>query len=79
MEEAYDYYIAMQVMLPVDYVYGKAKVVGWIIDTFGNPVEAMNKNHLLESIFYHVEFNYRTIRKFVGNIIAYNMYAQVDE
>ena len=49
----------------------------WGLD--GNPIRHVHSNPLFDTHEYEVEFTDRTTDKYQANIIAKNMYAQVDE
>jgi hypothetical protein len=74
----YDQYIAAEVMLPQGDVLVPAKVVGRKHDANGNPVGVGNSNPLLDSRVYNVEFPDGHIDEYAANIIAENIYSQVD-
>ena len=77
-EESYNQYITLQVIIPIDNGYGKSKVFGQKKDDSGNPIGSKKKNHLLDSMFYTVQFYYGILREYAVNIIAKNMYVRVD-
>ena len=64
-------------MLPIDYGCWDSKVV--ILNRYldGNLIGVRNRNTLLDSRFYTVDFDDRTLRHYVDNIISRNMYDQV--
>jgi hypothetical protein len=76
--EAYDEYLAAEVLLPNMGTVTKAKVIGRKRDADGNPVGRRNANPLLDTREYEVEFQDGATDNFTANIIAENLYSQVD-
>ena len=76
--EAYDEYLTAEVLLPNMGTITKAKVVGWKRDADGNPVGRRNANPILDSREYEVEFPDGVTDVFTANIIAENLYSQVN-
>ena len=56
----------------------KVKVVGRSKDDDGNIIGKYCINHMLNTMIYDVEFPDVTIREYVANVIADNIYSQVD-
>jgi hypothetical protein len=76
--EAYDEYLTAEVLLPNMGNITKAKVIGRKRDADGNPVSRHNANPILDSHEYEVEFPDGVTDVFTANIIAENLYSQVD-
>jgi hypothetical protein len=76
--EAYDEYLTAEVLLPNMGTMTKAKVTGRKRDADGNPVGRRNANPILDSREYEVEFPDGATDVFTANIIAENLYSQVD-
>jgi hypothetical protein len=77
--EAYDEFLTAEVLLPSMGTVVKAKVVGRKRDADGNPIGKRNANPILDTREYEVEFPDGATDVFTANIIAENLYAQVDE
>jgi hypothetical protein len=77
--EAYDQYLTAEVLLPNMGSMTKAKVVARKRDADGNPVGTRNANPILDTREYEVLFPDGATDTFTANIIAENMYSQVDE
>ena len=77
--DAYDAYLTAQVKLPQG---GKAEL-GIVrarkhgLD--GNPIGKANTNPILDTRVYEVEFPDGEVKEFAANVIAENLYAQIDE
>ena len=56
----------------------KVKVIGWKRDQDGNPIGTRNANPILDTREYEVEFQDGATDTFTANIIAENLYSQVD-
>ena len=54
------------------------KVIGRTNDADGNIIGNYNDNPFLNTMIYDVEFPDGTIKEYAANVIADNMYAQVD-
>lgn len=76
--EAYDEYLTAEVLLPNMGEMTKARVVGRKRDADGNPVGLRNANPLLDTRQYEVEFADGATDVFTANLIAENIYSQVD-
>ena len=70
--------ISAEVLLPLEGEVRKAKVKGRSIDDNGEQIGTYDPNPLLNSIVYDVEFPDGQIQEYSANIIAQNMYSQVD-
>ena len=76
--EAYDEYLMAEVLLPYMGEMTKAKVVGRKRNADGNPIVLRNANPLLDTRQYEVEFADGATDVFTANLIAENIYSQVD-
>ena len=74
-----DALIHAELVLPHGEKMSNAKVKGRAKDTNGDEVGTFDPNPLLNSVLYDVEFSDGDIRQYSANIIAENMYSQVDE
>ena len=77
--EAMDEYIAASVLLPRGEDVVRAKVVGRKHGRDGNPVGVRHTNPVLDTREYQVEFPDGSTATYAANVIAENLYAQVDE
>ena len=77
--EAYDEYLTAKVWLPNMGEITKAKVMARKRDADGNPVGLRNANPMLDTRQYEVEFADGATDVFTANLIAENLYSQVDE
>jgi hypothetical protein len=77
--EMYDSLINAEVLLPKGDILLPARVTGRKRDGFGNPIGIANSNPILDSRVYNVEFPDGHTESYSANIIAENIYAQVDE
>ena len=73
-----DYWIHAEVNLPQGENFQSAKVIGRSKDKDGNIVGTYDNNPHLNTMVYDVEFPDGEIREYSANVIAENMYAQVD-
>ena len=78
-EDAYDAYISAQVMLPRGDRMEMANVRKRKRDDNGNPIGRHNANPILDTRMYEVEFPDGDVAAYTANIIAENLYSQVDE
>jgi hypothetical protein len=76
--EAYDEYLTAEVLLPNMGKMTRAKVVGRKRDADGNPFGLQNANPLLDTRQYEVEFTDGATDVFTANLIAENIYSQVE-
>ncbi|KAI2501495.1 Reverse transcriptase (RNA-dependent DNA polymerase) [Fragilaria crotonensis] len=74
----FDGYLTASVMLPRGDEVLKAQVVARKRDANGNPIGKANSNPILDTREYVVEFEDGTKEVYMANMIAENMYAQVD-
>jgi hypothetical protein len=77
--DAFDKYIGAQLQLPLQDAMASATVIGRKQDSEGNPVGRSNSNPLLDTRVYDVSFPDGSTDAYAANVIAENMYAQVDE
>ena len=73
-----DSLIHAEVLLPQGEATKSGKVIGRTVDDSGQTIGQFNENPLLNSIIYDVEFPNGEIREYAANVIAQNMYSQVD-
>ena len=73
-----DTLISAEVLLPQGEEMKSAKVVGRTKDDSGQTIGSFHNNPLLNTIIYDVEFPDGSIREYAANVIAQNMYIQVD-
>ena len=77
--EAYDEYLTAEVLLPNMGTITKAKVTGRKRDADGNPIGKRHSNPILDTREYEVEFADGGTDVFSANIIAENLYSQIDD
>lgn len=76
----FDLYLNAEVLLPHDGEYLQAaRVIGQSKDEDGMPVGLYNANPILNTRVYDLEFPDSAVRQYSMNIIAENIYSQVDE
>jgi Reverse transcriptase (RNA-dependent DNA polymerase) len=77
--ESYDGYITSQVLLPrgVDMKLGTVK--GRKRDENSNPIGVGHSNPILDTRIYDVEFDDGQVLEYAANVIAENLYSQVDD
>ena len=73
-----DYWINNEVCLPQEEKTTNARVIGCSKNADGNIVGKYNDNLFLNSMVYDVEFPDGVVVEYAANIIAENIYAQVD-
>ena len=73
-----DSLINAEVMLPFNNEQKLARVKGRSTDINGNLIGAHNSNPFLNTSTYDVEFSDHTVKQFGANVIAQNLYSQVD-
>ena len=75
-----DLYLNAEVLLPQDGEYMQmATVIGRATDSDGVPVGSYDSNPILNTRLYDVMFPDGSIRQYSANIIAENIFSQVDE
>ena len=73
-----DTMIHSKVILPWGENIQSAKVLGITKDDDGNIIGNFDSNPILNSIIYNVELTDSTVKQYSANVIAENMYIQVD-
>jgi hypothetical protein len=76
--DAFDQYINAEVMLPRGDTLQRAQVKSRKRNADGDPVGTANSNPILDSRVYMVEHPDGAISEFTANVIAENLYSQVD-
>ena len=76
--EAYDQYLTAKVLLPHGGESARATVVARAKDADGVPIGRRNPNPLLDTRLYQVEYDDGSIDTVTANLIAENIYSQVD-
>ncbi len=76
--QSYDAMIAADLLLPQGDVLVPARVIARKHDAQGNPIGITNPNPILDSRIYEVQFPDGKVQEYAANILAENMYAQVD-
>ena len=76
--EGYDGYITAQVLLPKGEEFQIGTVVKRRLDDDGKPIGTSNSNPILDSREYEVEFDDGCVLEYSANVIAENLYSQVD-
>ena len=74
-----DHWIHAELNLPQGETLRKAKVIGRAKDINGEVIGVYDNNPLLNTMVYEVEFPDGEIKEYAANVIAENMYSQVDE
>lgn len=77
--EAYDQYLTAEVMLPHGGEMAQARVISRKRDADGNLIGTRNPNPILDTRLYEVEYPDGSTEAVTANLIAENLYAQVDE
>jgi hypothetical protein len=77
-EETYDKLLSAEVALPKGDFQFIGKVIGRKRDAEGKPVGRANRNPILDTRVYQVEFQDGTVNDYVANVLAEALYAQVD-
>ena len=76
----YDVYIDAKVMLPKDGEHMQAaRVIGQSRDKEGKTIGTFNQNPILNTKVYDVMFPDGSVSQYAANIIAENIYSQIDE
>ena len=76
--EGYNGYISAQVLLPKGDEFRVGTVVRRRNDDNGNPIGRSNENPILDTREYEVEFGDGDVLEYSANVIAENLYSQVD-
>ena len=74
-----DQWIHAELNLPQGELLRNAKVVGRSKDGDGNVIGSYDPNPFLNTMIYDVQFPDGEIKEYAANVIAENMYAQVDD
>jgi hypothetical protein len=77
--EALDNLISAEVLLPKGDVLISARVIGCKRDPEGNLIGTQHSNPILDTRIYDVQFPDGHVESYAANIIAENIFAQVDE
>ena len=75
----YDKLIHAEVALPQGDTLRQAKVTGRTIDPSGATIGTYNENPMLNTLMYDVEFPDGEVKEYAANVIAENLFAQVDD
>ena len=75
---AYDKMIHTQLQLQHGEAMMGARVKGRKRNAFGQEIGAYNENPMMNTMIYEIEFQDGTIKEYAANVIAENIYAQVD-
>ncbi|MGH7954663.1 MAG: hypothetical protein ACREOZ_01755, partial [Gloeomargaritales cyanobacterium] len=76
--EAYDKYISAQVLLPKGDGLISCRVIDRKRDHDGQPLGRHNRNPILNTRVYNVEFPDGHVEEYAANVIAESLYSQVD-
>jgi len=76
--DTYDQYVGAEVILPHGSELKSGKVVGRRKTAEGQVRGKANKNPILDTRTYDVEFRDGEVKEYTANVIAENMYAQCD-
>jgi hypothetical protein len=77
--EEYDEYIGAEVLMPSGDGNMKAVVKRRTHNDDGKPVNLKNSNPILDTREYHLEFEDGSTQVYAANLVAENIYAQVDD
>jgi len=77
--DGFDEYLSAQVILPVGGELRRGQVTRRLRDANGNPLGTRNTNPLLDTREYEVNFPDGSSGSYLANVIAENIYAQVDQ
>jgi hypothetical protein len=77
--ESYDEYLSAQVVLPVGNELMRGEVLRRRRDWNGRPIGVRNSNPILDTREYEVVFPDGSSQSYAANVIAENLYSQVDE
>ena len=66
------------VLLSKDESTALARVVRWVFGSNGEVIENWNANPILNTLVYKCEFDDGTIKEYVANVIASNIYEEGD-
>ena len=71
--------INAEVILPKGDILIPARVIGRKRDESGNPIGMVNTNPILDTRLYDVQFLDGRVETYAANIIAENIYSQLDD
>jgi hypothetical protein len=77
--DAYDALISAEVLLPQEDILVPAIVTGRKHDKDGNPIGTAHKNPIMDTRIYEVTFPDGHMEEYSANIIAQNLYSQLDD
>jgi hypothetical protein len=78
-DEAFDVYIGAELLTTYLGDFHYAKVTKWVYDQFGDPVGSRNDDPRLDTRMYEIVMDDGAIAEYTANMIAENLYAQIDE
>ncbi|MGH3055829.1 MAG: hypothetical protein ACRDL7_12725, partial [Gaiellaceae bacterium] len=78
-EDTYDKYISAHVLMPKGDQFVTGHVISRKRDGDGNAVGNSNRNPILDSRVYNVQFPDGHVEEYSANVIAESLYAQVDD
>ena len=76
--EELDEYLTAEVMLPRGGESARAKIIGRTKDAHGRPIGERDANPILDTRYYDVQFPDGSVESYATNMIAENLYSQVD-
>jgi hypothetical protein len=76
--DGFDKYIAAEVILPKGDNMVLGKVIGRKRDCNDNPIGMGHSNPILDTRVYNVQFPDGHVQEFTANVIAQNLYSQLD-
>jgi hypothetical protein len=77
-DDAYDQYVGAELLLPHGDQMVHGKVIKRARGEDGNPIGKRNMNPILDTREYEVELSDGSIAEYAANVIAENLYSQVD-
>lgn len=77
--DAFDTYIGAQLLVPRDGERVNARVTKRMRNNNGVPIGTRHDNPMLDSREYEVEFDDGSTQEYFANVIAENLYSQIDE
>jgi len=76
--DSYDEYLTAQILLPVGGEMAKGQVTKHRRDHNGRPIGVRHSNPILDTREYEVQFPDGSTQSYLANVIAENLYSQVD-
>jgi hypothetical protein len=76
--ESYDEYLTAQIFLPVGGEMAKGQVTKCHRDHNGRPIGVRHSNSMLDTCEYEVQYPDGSTQSYLANVIAENLYCQVD-